>query len=265
MRIGEIELVPVLDAVGTLPLEVVYPDVPLEAWKPYREPYFQLFDGDGWHPPITCYLLKAGGQTILVDTGLGEFELFDSMDVSGGLLPALAAEGFAADQVDTVFITHLHVDHFGWNTAFANARFVMHKDAVAVAPERADRPHVAQGILPLIEAGRVERVEDGAELAPGVIVAELPGHDPGHSGLRLGSEAIVIADAAGHPAFFDRPEWLLVADLDEARTVATRKALLEEVVDTDTLVICGHYPGSGIGRVTRTAGGRVLWQEVPSA
>lgn len=262
MRIGEIEVVPLLDAVGTLPLEVVYPDVPLDAWAPYRELYAEIFDGDGWHPPITCYLLRSGGQTILVDTGLAEFELFDSTDVSGGLLSALAAKGVAPDGVDTVFTTHLHIDHFGWNMAFANARFVMHRGAAAVAPERADRPHVVQCVLPLLEAGRVDAVEDGAKLAPGVVVTELPGHDPGHSGLRLGSEAILIADAFGHPAFFDQPEWLLVADLDEASTIATRKAVIDEVVDADILVVCGHYPGSGIGRVLRAQDGRLVWREV---
>jgi hypothetical protein len=37
--------------------------------------------------------------------------------------------------------------------------------------------------------------------------------------------------------------------------------LIEDVVDTDCLLVCGHYPGSGIGRVA-TRGDHVVWEEV---
>ena len=40
----------------------------------------------------------------------------------------------------------------------------------------------------------------------------------------------------------------------------TRRALLPQVVDRDVVVVCGHYPGSGIGRVV-TRDGRVVWEE----
>ena len=36
---------------------------------------------------------------------------------------------------------------------------------------------------------------------------------------------------------------------------------MEDVLDTDCIVACGHYPGSGIGRVVRR-GGRVIWEEL---
>jgi hypothetical protein len=47
------------------------------------------------------------------------------------------------------------------------------------------------------------------------------------------------------------------SDRDHGRAAETRRALVEEVADTNTLVVCGHYPGSGIGRVSRDDG-RVL-------
>ncbi len=36
--------------------------------------------------------------------------------------------------------------------------------------------------------------------------------------------------------------------------------LLDEVTDTEKLLICSHYPGSGIGLVTREDG-RIVWKE----
>jgi glyoxylase-like metal-dependent hydrolase (beta-lactamase superfamily II) len=118
-------------------------------------------------------------------------------------------------------------------------------------------------VIPLLDAGRLDGIDDGTELAPGVTTLALEGHDEGHAGLRLGPNAILIADGAGHPALLAEPEWPFVGNRDPTRSAATRRALLDEVLDTDTLVICGHYPGSGIGRVTRGEG-RVLWQEARS-
>ena len=61
-----------------------------------------------------------------------------------------------------------------------------------------------------------------------------------------------------HPALLDRPEWVFA--FDELDQTPTRAQLVEEVVDNDGFVVCGHYPGSGIGRVV-TRDGRVLWEE----
>jgi glyoxylase-like metal-dependent hydrolase (beta-lactamase superfamily II) len=176
------------------------------------------------------------------------------------LLTALAEHGVRRTDIDTVFLTHVHVDHIGWNTEFGTARFLCHPAAVEAARERADRPHIQRCVLPLVEAGRVEKVVDGTEVAPGVVAVELAGHDAGHTGLRIGSEAILVADSFPHPAFLDQPDWAFIADSDAAQCQKTRRTLLNEVTDTEKLLICSHYPGSGIGLVTRE-GGLVVWKE----
>jgi glyoxylase-like metal-dependent hydrolase (beta-lactamase superfamily II) len=264
MRIGELEIVPLVDAIGVVPLDEFYPGVPDEAWEPYRRLYPDVFAGPGWRLRCLSYLIRVGGQTVLVDTGLGRYELFETVERTGELVPQLAEQGVAPDEIGTVFLTHLHVDHIGSNLEFGAARFAMHADAIRAAPQRADRPHIAEAVLPLIDAGRLDAIEAGTELAPGVTTLVLEGHDDGHCGVRLGPEALLIADAAGHPALLDQPEWPFVGDADLLRSFATRRALLEQVVDTQKLVICGHYPGSGIGRVTREDG-RVVWTEARSA
>jgi hypothetical protein len=35
--------------------------------------------------------------------------------------------------------------------------------------------------------------------------------------------------------------------------------LISELVDADTVVLCGHYPRGGIGRVVKRDG-RVVWE-----
>jgi len=67
-----------------------------------------------------------------------------------------------------------------------------------------------------------------------------------------------FADSAVHPALLDEPDWVYVSDGDPDVCAETRRGLLPELVDRDVLVACGHYPGSGIGRVV-TRDGRVVW------
>lgn len=271
LRIGSVELVPLTDAIGELgDLAEVYPDVPLDAWQPYRDLYPELFAGDAWHVPCTCYLVRSAERTILVDTGAGPSGFGDEApsELEADLLPALARHGVAPEDVDDVFITHVHSDHIGWNTdaagqpVFPRARYLLDPTAVARARERSEQPWVGRCFRTLFERDLVTAVASGTELAPGVVTTLLPGHEPGHSGVRItsdGAEAIVIGDAVPHPALADRPDWVFVWDHDPVQAQETRETLRAEVVDTDKLVACGHYPGSGIGRL-RSRGGQVVWE-----
>jgi hypothetical protein len=62
-----------------------------------------------------------------------------------------------------------------------------------------------------------------------------------------------------HPALLDRPDARYRADFDHEPVVATRRALLEELVDRPTLAVCGHYPEGGIGRIV-SRDGHVVWE-----
>jgi glyoxylase-like metal-dependent hydrolase (beta-lactamase superfamily II) len=266
--VGSIELLPVPDAVGLLAdYGEAFPEVPPESWEPYRALYPELFAADGWRLPCNSFLVRSGGVTILVDTSVGPPGLWDWTAEEEGLLPgALEALGVRRDDVDVVFLTHMHIDHVGWNadlegeTLFPRARYVVHGDSLAFALTQGGRPHVRRCILPL--ADRFETVTGDVELAPGVSAFVAPGHYPGHMALRLSSEgedAVLIADTAIHPALLANPEWVYVSDGDLAACADTRRALLPELVDRDVVVACGHYPGSGIGRVIRW-NGTVVWE-----
>jgi glyoxylase-like metal-dependent hydrolase (beta-lactamase superfamily II) len=243
-----------------------YPDVAPEAWEPYRALYPELFDGASWRLPCTSYLLRTADRTVLVDTGVGPPGLWDWTALREGELPrALEEHGVGRDEIDVVFLTHLHIDHLGWNTDldgvpfFPRARYVVHREALAFARTRPELPHIRRCVEPL--ADRFETFAGDAELALGLTAFAAPGHYPGHMAMRLrsgGAEAVLIADIAVHPALLAEPEWRYVSDLDPPVAIETRRALLPELVDRDVLVACGHYPGSGIGRLV-TRDGRVVW------
>lgn len=269
VTVGSIELHSIPDAVGVLgEYEELYPEVPAEAWEPYRTLYPELFADRSWRLPCACFLVRTEELTVLVDTGVGPPGLWDWTAEDEGRLPEAIEElGVSRDDVDAVFLTHLHIDHLGWNTNlagtpfFPRARYVVHREAVAFALTQSGRPHVRRCVEPLV--GRFETVEGAFELAPGMSAFAAPGHYPGHMGLRLssgGAEAVLIADIAVHPALLEHPDWVYVADGDPATCADTRRALFPEIVDRDLLVACGHYPGGGIGRLV-TRDGLIVWEE----
>jgi glyoxylase-like metal-dependent hydrolase (beta-lactamase superfamily II) len=259
----------VLDAVGDLcHLADAYPDVPAESWAPYRPLYPELFSGTQWRLPVVVHLVRSERTTVLVDTGVGPAGLWGAWTPEReGLLPgALERLGVGRENVDVVFFTHLHVDHLGWNTDedggvfFPRARYVTHPDSLACARGNADQSHIRRCVEPLAE--HFDGAEDGAELAPGVTARALPGHYPGHMGLSIRSEgarAELIGDIAPHPALLDEPAWVFA--FDDVDQTSTRARFVEEVRDTECIVVCGHYPGSGIGRVV-TRDGRAVWEEL---
>ena len=253
MVVGSVEVVPLVDAVGELgELAELFPDT--SDWAPYRELYPTLFTASRWRIPCTSYLLRSGGETVLVDTSVGPAGLWGwQAEFEEGLIPALADAGTAREDVDVVFLTHLHVDHVGWNTdrdgqiVFPRARYVAHRDGVAFARE-SGRPHIERTVAPV----EFEEIDGETVLAAGVTAFPLPGHYPGHMGLRIDSEgerAVLIADAAVNPMLLDEPDRAYVWDGQQAECSATRRALVPDLVDQDVLVICGHYPDGGIGRV----------------
>ena len=267
MRVGSVELHPIVDAFGPLgELAELFPEVPAEAWEPYRAIYPELFAGTQWQLPLSSYLLHAGGVTLLADTAIGPRETTDwPLERSGGLPAGLAELGVQPGDVDVVFLTHVHVDHVGWNAdadgtpLFPNARYLIHPDGLMWALDaRAEAPYVQRCLRSLTKRRLVDDVRGGEEIVPGLTTVDLPGHLPGQLGLRIGEEAVLIADLAVHPAQLDQPDWVYLFDHDPEASAATRRALLSELVDRDVLVACGHYSG-GIGRVVRREG-RVLWE-----
>jgi glyoxylase-like metal-dependent hydrolase (beta-lactamase superfamily II) len=225
---------PLVDGVGLLgPLDKLFPDMSEEDWAPYRKRYPDLVSGNDWRLPVVCFLVRAGGQTVLVDTGAGPKGRWDEWMPEPESQEGLLRQLDPAD-VDAVFLTHDHIDHVGWNVlddgtpTFPNARYLMHEDALAVARETADRrTHIGGCVLAL----DIQTVRGGQEIGPGLEVVELPGHAPGHAGVLVGEDAVIVADAAPHPAQLDHPEWRFSYDEDQEVAVETRRRIADEFRD----------------------------------
>ena len=137
------------------------------------------------------------------------------------------------------------------------ARCFAHGERVAFA-RSSERPHVARAIEPV----PFEEVRGETQISGGVTAFELPGHFPGHMGVRIdsdGKRALLIADAAVHPMLLHEPDAVYASDANPTDCAETRRSLLPELVDREVLTVCGHYPAGGIGRVV-TRQSRVVWE-----
>jgi glyoxylase-like metal-dependent hydrolase (beta-lactamase superfamily II) len=269
-RIGDYELISLVDTHGVIgSFADVFPEVPVEAWNPYRVLYPELFDDSGWRPPFGCFLLRSEDHSILVDAGVGPPGGSFLPDAEGLLPSALADLGIGPEDVHVCAFTHLHVDHVGWASRdgrplWPGASYIASRRDLNWVEARApvERDRVMRPLEPVRRAGSLSLAHGAVEIAPGIQMVPTPGHTPGHSSIRIesqGSKAIILGDIAVHPALLDRPEWTYLFDVDPEATVATRRAVLEDIDDEDIIVACGHYPG-GIGRVRRE-GSQTVWRD----
>ena len=86
---------------------------------------------------LTNYLIDAGDEVILVDTGLPagtpeeapdeNTQVYTGQDVCS-YMDALAALGYKPEQVTKILVTHRHIDHTGELRSFPNAQIFVNED-----------------------------------------------------------------------------------------------------------------------------------------
>ena len=118
LNVGNVQIIALTDMSFPfpMPLDELWPEVPADAWDEYRQRYPDTFHNDLMLIEIGCYLLRTPEQTILIDTGYGPGPIESIGGLEGELMDHLAAQNVQPHEIDTVFLSHLHSDHVGWNT-----------------------------------------------------------------------------------------------------------------------------------------------------
>ncbi|MFJ7131143.1 MBL fold metallo-hydrolase [Streptomyces sp. NPDC098101] len=294
MVLGDVEVIRVVEWRGPFgPAHDLVPGAGDALWEDNRE----WLVPDHWDPDdgsarmaLQSWVLRSGGLTVLVDTGVGDGRerpdapLFHRRrdDFLGGL----ARAGVRPEDVDVVVNTHLHADHVGWNTrpgdapgtwvpAFPNARYLLPAaDDAHFGPDNAygggrrtqDRLVYEDSVAPVRREG-LAVLWDGEHRIDGNLTLEsAPGHTPGSSVLRLesgGDRAVFVGDLVHSPVQLLDPSHGSCFCVDPAGAEASRRRILGRAADRRELVVPAHFGGAGAAEVREEGGGFALkgWAE----
>lgn len=275
-----------------MPADQFFPDLPERAWKQHRDMLVPDHLGADDSMVITAmqtWVVRSGGRTILIDTGVGNDKSRPGVGpwdhLSLDYLGNLARAGVRPEDVDLVVNTHLHLDHIGWNTrlvdgdwvpTFPNATYLMPKvDFDYWNPD--NNPNIAGGInenafedsiAPVLAAGQVRLWETSHAIDAGLRLEAAPGHTPGASVVTLssgGDRALFAGDIMHTPLQVAHPDHNSCFDLDPARSRTTRLRLLGWAAENNALMLPAHFSGHSALEVEDTGSGFgiKLWGPLP--
>ena len=271
VRVGDAEIISVSDGHIHFAPSDFFPSVEYSEWDAYAD---HLTPDGLIRMNVGSFIIRVGDDVALVDTGLGEGDHpFDNSE--WGLLAAdLAAKGIAPDEINKVLITHLHRDHVGWNMVekdgapapfFPNAMYYIPQADWDVFTRRAGMrmfAYIAEQVKPLMELDLLEFVEGEKPIGDCLTALPTPGHTPGHTSVLVSSadeSAIILGDAAHVPAQAHHTDWSPRADTDPELSRQNRADLFDRMEKDHSLVVSGHFPVPGFGRLVRVEGRR-YWQ-----
>jgi glyoxylase-like metal-dependent hydrolase (beta-lactamase superfamily II) len=276
LKIGDITVTALTDGSIVFDQRVLFPHVPLEAWEPYYGRFPEYFSGQHFRNNVGAFLFSSHGTNVIADTGFGPHGKMLNYPAPGELMRDMERRGVRQEDVDVVFMTHLHGDHIGWNMredrdpskpSFPKARYRVHAADWAwfTQEEILSGPRgeaINRSVLPLDRLGILDLMDGETELAPGVTAFHTPGHTPGHMSLLISSRnqrALLIGDIAGSPMQLTETEWHYTPDWDPAMGRHARKKIIEKAVDEDAVVMGAHLSYPGWGRIV-TWEGRRYWK-----
>lgn len=266
--IGDFEVTVLLDGTIKLPVLKLLTNAKPEQLKAALQ---RGFLREQVETSVNAYLVNTGAKLVLIDTGTGA--LFGP---GAQLLNNLRAAGYQPEQVDEIYVTHMHGDHVGGlmagaNRAFPNATlridkadtdFWLSEAVMNRAPEsvRDFFKGAMASVNPYVAAGKLKTFEGATELVPGVHAMATHGHTPGHTIYRVESkgQTLVLWGDLMHVAAvqFDNPNVTITFDIDSKKAAEQRRKAFAEAAKKGWLVGVAHVSFPGLGHLRAGPGGK---------
>ena len=262
MLLGDFEVTALFDgAIDLQPTKLLTNTTPAQVSKLLG----RSFEKEPVPLSVNAYLINTGDKLVMVDTGTGG--LFGPQ--LGSLVANLKAAGYQPEQIDEIYITHMHADHVGGlapqgTPVFPNAIVRADKhdadywfseaNAAKAPKEMADFFKMAvASFKPYIESGKFKPFDGDTQLVPGVKAVAARGHTAGHSVYVVeskGQKLVLWGDLMHFAAVqFPQPQVTIAFDTDSKAAMAQRKKAFTEAAKDGYYVGGAHLPFPGLGHL----------------
>jgi glyoxylase-like metal-dependent hydrolase (beta-lactamase superfamily II) len=154
--------------------------------------------------PINSFLILGAEAPILVDTGVGDVNLFSSAmkgwsTPEQDLIRLLREEGFEPGDIGYIIQTHLDIDHTGKTSLFPNAKIIVQRKELAFQASYLRKLGKCPD-LPwfMSNLDRVEFIDGDMELFSGIKCVLAAAHTEGHQHVEVQTDAgkaIMVGDS----------------------------------------------------------------------
>lgn len=233
VRKGHVEIIPIQDnPTERFMSRSLFPEAP--------DSLFEALGLEGGIPSSVCaFLVKSNGKNILFDAANGAPD--------SRLMPVLDSCGISPENIEMIFITHLHGDHIGGlmqngMATFPNAKLYVNKveyDAwMAMPQEQTER------LRTTFEAygSRLVTFDITDELPCGIEAIEAYGHTPGHTIYKAGDVLIVGDIMHGTALQNGNPQYCARFDMDKEQSIESRKRIMEMGKKENMKMYGMHFP-----------------------
>jgi glyoxylase-like metal-dependent hydrolase (beta-lactamase superfamily II) len=269
MMLGDFEVTAISDGTVKLPMLKLLTNTKPEAVSAALK---KGFLNELVETSVNTYLINTGSKLVLIDTGAAG--LFGP--TLGNLLANLQAAGYKPEQVDEIYITHMHPDHVGGLMeksvlAFPNAVLRINKADTDYWLSEANlkaAPEGAKGFFqgamasvnPYVAAGKLKTFEGNTELIPGVRAVEAFGHTPGHTVYAVESkgEKLMLWGDLMHVAAvqFEKPSVTIQFDSNNTLAEKNRQKAFADAAKNGYVIGLSHVAFPGLGHLRTSPGAK---------
>jgi glyoxylase-like metal-dependent hydrolase (beta-lactamase superfamily II) len=225
----------------------------------------KVFEKSPIQTSVNGFLINTGSKLVLIDAGAAS--LFGP--TLGQLLGNLKASGYKPEQVDEIYITHMHSDHVGGlasneQRVFPNAivragkldadYYLSQANLDKAPPEGKDSfqgPMLS--VNPYVKAGKFQPIVANTELVPGIKSYFNGGHTVGHITYVIeskGQKLVLLGDLLHVQGVqFDDPGVGIQFDTDSTIAIAERKEAFAAAAKGGYLIGAAHLSFPGLGHV----------------
>ena len=294
LQIGDISINKILDGIERFPVLNAFPDIDIDIFNPNKEwiSSFSEFPNQMLLLSMHSYLIQTPSMNILVDTCIGNDKeregqgpIYKSNESilshwnkrSSEYLNNFKYFGIKPEDIDIVMCTHLHADHVGWNTklingkwvpTFPNAKYLFSELELEIMQKESKNPFdeylslvYQDSISPILKSGQASMIVDSTDLGKGINLIKTPGHSPDHYCIEVvggNRKALLTGDILHNPIQVTCPSMSTVFCHDQIQSNETRIKLVDELTDSNTIILAAHFADTSAGIIQSTDDSRMF-------